>query len=71
MTTYKVLVGGMKETGWLELSGEYKGANDEAAIRAALASGNGEGDPSGVYVAVPVRSWKPRSVKIERAVKFV
>ena len=55
---------------WNQLSGEYEANNDQAAIQAALLSGNGAGDPSGEYVAVPVRSWKPRKVEAKQAFSF-
>ena len=67
MTKYVVLQG---PTTWIQLSGVYEAANDEAAIKAALLSGNGDGDPSGEYVAVPVRSWKPRKVEAKQAFSF-
>lgn len=71
MTKYKVLMySSAAGCDWTELSGEYEAANDEAAIKAALLSGNGAGDPSGEYVAVPVRSWKPRKVEAKQAFSF-
>lgn len=57
-------------TGWIQLSGEYEGSNAKAAIQAALKSGNGSGDPSGEYVAVPARSWDPVKVEAKQAFSF-
>ncbi len=71
MTRYKILSRTAIGTGgWVEHTGEYEAANDEAAIKAALMSGNGAGDPSGEYVAIPVRSFKPRKVEAKQAYSF-
>ncbi len=70
MTIYKILCAVEGQSRWHELTGEYEGSNDEAAIKAALMSGNGAGDPSGEYVAIPVRSFKPRKVEAKQAFSF-
>ena len=70
MTKYRVLAKVDGQSRWHELPGEYEATNDEAAIKAALTAGNGAGDPSGEYVAVPLRSWHPRKVETKQAFSF-
>lgn len=59
MTSYLVLRHDDEGDGYVE-SGTYTAASATQAIRAA-ADKFGDGH----YVAVPARSWKPRSVKVE------
>lgn len=44
-----------------ERLGTFEGGNDQAAIREALKD---EEDPSGTYLGVPERSWRPRKLTI-------
>lgn len=59
-TQYKVLI--QEESGiWTEFEGTVEATSTKGAIRRAL---NGE-DQSGIYLAVPLRSFKPTPVKVE------
>lgn len=77
MTEYVVLAKIEADTesdsgsGWYILgTGTVTARSANAAIRERL--GVAEGNPAGVFVAVPARSWKPVTVKVETktALKF-
>jgi hypothetical protein len=63
-TKYRVLF--LDEGGWVEVGDVIRAASANGAIRAAL-SGVGDRDvpAGGMFVAVPLRSWKPQPVEIE------
>jgi hypothetical protein len=68
MTKYVVLY--KNGEGWEQMEGTWEGANDQAAITAALSKFNFGTTPSAEFVATPARSWKPRKVEPKRAFSF-
>lgn len=59
MTRYLVLK--KSEAGWVIYGDDVQASGERAAIKACAEAG-GAGD----YVAVPHRSWKPRTVSVSR-----
>lgn len=56
-------------TGWEVVAG-VKASRPRTAIEAALSAKKDMAPPDGEYAAVPARSWKPITVKVEKALKF-
>jgi hypothetical protein len=52
---------------WMEIDRASSG-NAEQAIRAAVDKGEYD---SGIFVAVPARSWQPRTVSVETVSRIV
>ena len=68
MTEYVVLE---KEEGWLEY-GRVNSRSAQSAIKAVMDHPENQRTGGGTFVAVPARSWKPVTVKVETktALKF-
>jgi hypothetical protein len=69
MTEYVVFRKGSEDELWAE-SARYQARSSASAIRQHLegapsVDGKASGREAGVFVAVPARSWKPVTVKVE------
>lgn len=64
--TYVVLKQGESPKDWTEVE-EVEAATDQQAIKNATTGASREG----TFVAVPARSWRPRTPKIEKVEKDV
>lgn len=61
LTSYVVLSGTADDV-WT-VHGTYRASNDKVAIRAAIRDGLAADAPA--YVAVPTRSWQPRTPTVD------
>lgn len=67
MTEYVVLKQDEVTGSWRVVAADRQGFSADSAIRATF---SGDDTDSGIYVAVPSRSWTPRQVKVEQMTRI-
>jgi hypothetical protein len=70
VTEYVILVNTDDGGPRFQVVGKTEAAGVSAAIRTHLKKDELAEDSSGMYVAVPARSWRPVKVAVEQALKF-